>query len=142
MITPYSHIDLKLGRESFEKIPELEQPQWAWNILSKLTSYIKSPPASVLELKEIVTDQGKWKDAHQQFTKIRVFSLENEDFEPKSYLFLAEKVAKITYNASNEPAPFDHDSGWYIRDQAVITARLLNEPGLEEEVIRAVEAKM
>ena len=27
---------------------------------------------------------------------------------------VAENTAKVIYNASNEPAPFDHDAGWWV----------------------------
>lgn len=34
-------------------------------------------------------------------------------FDPhlKSFLYVAENTVKAIYNASNEPAPFDHDAG-------------------------------
>jgi hypothetical protein len=33
-------------------------------------------------------------------------------------LYLAENVAKVTYNASGSRAPFDHNAGWWILSNA------------------------
>jgi hypothetical protein len=46
----------------------------------------------------------------------------NNDFRPESFLLLAETIAKVTYNASGQPAPFDFGSGWYIPSLAFQTA--------------------
>lgn len=51
---------------------------------------------------------------------------------------LAELVAKVTYNASGESAPFDSDSGHYISSFALKTTEHIDDDRLEEEVKSAI----
>jgi len=133
------HLDIKknieLGRKIFENIPNSLKPDWAGLILSRFSNFLIKLPEEVQELFSIIEDQNKWRLAHNQFTKIRMLSLNNNNFKPESYLILAEKVAKITYNSSNSPAPFDIDSGWYIPSLAIQTAESFEEPILKEKII-------
>lgn len=55
-------------------------------------------------------------------------------FPHESFLLLAENIAKVTYNASGQPAPFDADSGWYIPSLALQTARSFKDTRLMDEV--------
>jgi hypothetical protein len=75
-----------------------------------------------------------WERAHAQFDHIRRFNQDNPMFQPQNYLILAEQVAKITYNASRGPAPFDFNSGWYIPSLAMKTALFFDDERIEEEV--------
>jgi hypothetical protein len=122
--------DIEIGRQIFEPIPNDIRPGWAGLILSRFDNYIKNLPAEIKELYPIIDNQDRWKEAHQQFDKIRRFLLTNNNYQPESYLLLAENVAKVTYNASGKPAPFDKDSGWYIASLALNTAHYLcyNQP--------------
>lgn len=86
------------------------------------------------ELYTIIDTQENWKQAHNQFSRIRQFLLDNKNYQPETYLLLAENVAKVTYNCSNEPAPFDKDSGWYISSLALQAATYFDDNRLEEEV--------
>src|SRR5690606_29989731 len=79
-----------------------------------------------------------WKEANQQFSEIRVFGLENKNYTPENYLRLAEIVAKVTYNASGEPAPFDKDSGHYIASLALAITAYFGDHRLEQEVKSAI----
>ncbi|PKV62388.1 hypothetical protein [Pontibacter ramchanderi] len=107
---------------------------WAGLILSCFNNYIKDLPTVIRDLYLIIDNEDRWAEAHEQFTKIRQFGLSNKDFQPESYLQLAEKVAKVTYNASGEPAPFDSDSCWHIPSLALQLARQFGDKRLEEEV--------
>lgn len=91
-------------------------------------------PTVICDLYPIIDNEERWAEAYEQFTKIRQFGLSNMDFQPESYLRLAEKVAKVTYNASGEPAPFDSDSCWHIPSLALQLARQFGDKRLEEEV--------
>ncbi|WP_215239079.1 hypothetical protein [Dyadobacter helix] len=103
-------------------------------VLSCFDRYIKDIPISVHELYPIINDNEKWKEAHEQFTKISVFWHENENYEHDHYLRLAELVAKVTYNSSGRPAPFDSDSGYYIPGLALNLAEIFDDYRLKEEV--------
>lgn len=126
--------NIKIGEEIFESLPNHIRPGWAGLILSRFNPYIKDIPEPVLELYPIIDNQDRWPEAHAQFRKIRDFGLGNKNYQPESYLVLAERIAKITSNASGIPAPFDSDSGHYIASLALKAAEYFNDTRLEEEV--------
>ena len=130
--------DLKIGQQIFENIPNEIRPGWAGLVLSRFDHYIKDLPISVSNLYPIIDDKNRWKEAHEQFTKIRVFGLENKNYKPENYLRLAELVAKVTYNASGQLAPFDSDSGHYIASLALLSTEYFDDNRLEEEVKSAI----
>ncbi|MGN7784462.1 hypothetical protein ACTJIJ_08045 [Niabella sp. 22666] len=130
--------NIKIGQEIFEKLPNDIRPGWAGLVLSRFDAFIKNNPSQVTDLFSIIGNKDRWKEAHQQFSQIRMFALNNKDYEPDNYLRLAELVAKVTYNASGLPAPFDSDSGHYIASLALQTAAYFNDTRLEEEVRSAI----
>ncbi len=130
--------NLKIGQQIFENLPNDIRPGWAGLILSRFDNYVKSIPTSVKELFTIIDNKERWKDAHEQFTKIRVFGLDNKKYKPEAYLLLAELVAKVTYNSSGQPAPFDSDSGYYIASTAFRATEHFDDTRLEEEVKSAI----
>lgn len=130
--------NIKIGREIFENIPNDIRPGWAGLVLSRFDRYIKNIPTSISELYPIIDDKDRWKEAHEQFTKIRVFGLENKNYEPENYLRLAELVAKVTYNASGQSAPFDSDSGHYIASLALKATEYFDDNRPEEEIKSAI----
>lgn len=107
-------------------------------ILSRFTPYLKDIPASILELFPIIDSVDRWKEAHEQFFKKRLFRLENNNYKHENYLQLAELVAKVTYNASNLSAPFDSNSGHYIESLALKVTEHLDGKTIEEEVKSAI----
>jgi hypothetical protein len=135
--------DIEVGKQIFEFIPNDIRPGWAGLILSRFDNYVKNIPSEIKELYPIINDQGRWKEAHQQFDKIRRFLLANKNYQPESYLLLAEIVAKVTYNASWEPAPFDRDNGWYIASLALNAAHYFcyNQPDSEQDDYLIEEVK-
>jgi len=64
----------------------------------------------------------KWKQANGLLNKLsaRTLKYERSPVHPDplygALLYVSEAVAKITYNASGEPAPFDADSGWWLSE--------------------------
>lgn len=130
--------NIEIGQQIFETLPNDIRPSWAGLVLSRFDHYIKDIPTSILELYPIIDNKDRWKEAHGQFTKIRVFGLENKNYKPEYYLRLAELVAKVTYNASGQPAPFDSDSGHYIASFALKATEHCDDNRLEEEVKSAI----
>lgn len=126
--------NIELGAQVFSSVPKSLSPIWAGIILAKFNNYIKNIPEPVQRLHDIIEKPSKWKEAHQQFGLIRGFSLENKSYPYETYLILAEKIAKITYNASGESAPFDSDSGHYISSLALQTADLFKDETLEDDL--------
>jgi hypothetical protein len=127
--------DIELGNRIFESVPSKFRPGLGTSLLMTFDNSIKVP-TEVTELYGIVEDEKRWREAHQQFNKIRVFGLSNRRFAPETFLLLAENVAKVTYNLSGQPAPFDKDSGWYIPSLAIQTAESFKDKTLVDEVIR------
>jgi hypothetical protein len=127
--------DIELGRRIFESVPSKVRPGLGTSLLMTFDNSIKVP-SEVKGLYEIVEDEKRWNEAHQQFNKIRVFLLSNRRFTPETFLLLAENVAKVTYNLSGYPAPFDKDSGWYIPGLAIQTAESFKDKKMVGEVIR------
>lgn len=134
MTTHNIKIDIQIGRQIFDNIPEDIKPGWAGLILSRFDNYVQNVPAAINGLYPIIDKRENWKQAHNQFDKIRRFLLDNKKYQPEHYLLLAEAVAKVTYNSSKEPAPFDNDSGWYISSLALQAAAYFDNKSLEEEV--------
>jgi len=126
--------NIKIGQEIFEHLANEIRPSWAGLVLSRFDNFIKNIPPSICELYPIIEDKERWKEAHEQFTEIRLFGLDNKNYEPASYLRLAELVAKVTYNASGQSAPFDSDSGHYIPSLALKATEYFDDNRLEEEV--------
>ena len=125
--------DKELGKKIFESVPYNFRPGWGTSLLMTFDKLIKVPN-EVKGLYEIVEDEKRWKEAHGQFNKIRMFGLNNKRFGPETYLLLAEKVAKITYNLSGQPAPFDKDSGWFIPSLSMLTAESFNDKDIKDEI--------
>ena len=67
------------------------------------------------DLISILRDPSRWKEAHAQFTKIRInITLPSESHKKDTldhyFVYVAENAAKTAYNCSGESAPFDDDS--------------------------------
>ena len=130
--------NIEIGKRLFENLANDIRPSWGALILSRFDNYIKDIPTPIQELFSIISNKEKWRDAHEQFTKIRVFTLQNKNYQPQNYLLLAELVAKVTYNSSGQPAPFDSDSGHYITSLAIKCAEYFDDSTLEDEIISAI----
>lgn len=130
--------NIKIGLQIFENLPNDIRSGWAGLVLSRFDHYVKDIPTSILELYPIIDNKDLWKKAHGQFNKIRRFLLDNKNYQPEAYLLLAERVAKVTYNASGQPAPFDTDSGHYIASLALKATEQFDDNRLEEEVKSAI----
>lgn len=126
--------NLEIGEQIYEGVPNELKPIWAGIILEKFNNYIKDIPEPIIGLYNIIKNPNYWKEAHKQFGLIRRFSLDNKDYKPEEYILLAEKIAKITYNSSQEPAPFDSDSGYYIPSLALKVADFFEDERLEEDL--------
>ncbi len=102
-----------------KSIPIHEQPLWAGKVL-ELVARLPSVPEAVHKLAEIAQDPSSWSLARGLFSELRHRLLEIEKtpakFEPHliGVLCLAENVAKLTYNASGGPAPYDADSAYWL----------------------------
>jgi hypothetical protein len=130
--------DINVGQQIFDNVPNIVQPDWARLILSRFDQFLEKVPNEIIELYEIIDNAEKWQDAHEQFSKIRNLTLKNNNSDFELYLLLAEKVAKITYNSSGLPAPFDSNSGFYIPSLALKFSDTFSDEYLNEEVKKTI----
>ena len=86
--------NIEIGRQIFESLPNDIRPGWAGLILSRFDNLLTDTPRQVAELFLIIDNKDRWKEAHEQFRKIRRFLLNNKNYQPEAYLLLAELVAK------------------------------------------------
>lgn len=91
-----------------------QHAQQALDILERLLPRV-TPRREYQDLVAILRAPARWKDAHDQFTKIRVnITLPSESHKKTNldhyFAYVAENAAKTAYNCSGESAPFDNDS--------------------------------
>lgn len=117
----FSGAGLEAGKLIFEAMPVADTPKWAAIILQLCCSQSK-PPKEVGTTYQYALRRRKWKHANNAFNKLRARTLKYErspthpDPLYGALLHVSEAVAKITYNASGGPAPFDADSGWWLSE--------------------------
>jgi hypothetical protein len=86
----------------------------ALEIVQRVLPHV-SPQKEYLELISILKEPARWKEAHDQFSKIRrqiTIPLEQRNKSDLDACFarLVENAAKTAYNCSGESAPFDQAS--------------------------------
>ncbi len=117
----FSGAGLEAGKLIFEAIPVADTPRWAAIVLQLCCSQSK-PPKEVATIYRYALRRRKWKQANGLLNKLRARTLKYErspthpDPLYGALLYVSEAVAKITYNASGEPAPFDADSGCWLSE--------------------------
>src|SRR6185503_4552924 len=93
----------------------------------------------VSNLIEIARHPTRWSEAHSCFGALRRLTLAAEQEKPSTktnhlfLLYLAENIAKLTYNAGGYPAPFDPDSGWWIPQNLKHIIDQVNHPGFTSD---------
>lgn len=92
----------------------------AGEILTRLMPHVAQRP-EYQELVAILKSPSRWKEAHEQFSRIRTRitlpteAAKKEDLDAY-FAYVAENAAKTAYNCSGESAPFDEDSfRWLLR---------------------------
>ena len=89
-------------------------------------------------------DQPRWAEAHDAFSELRQHVLVEEDRGTARdvlryrILFVAEIAAKLTYNASGAPRPFDADTGPWMAATARRVVDHVGSPVFEAQVWRAL----
>jgi len=110
---------LDAGREVYEVLTPTQRVEWT---ATMLRFCIAQSPAvqQIADVLALASAQEHWNLAHAAFNSVRNVTLVAEksprefDQRVKSLLYIAENTAKVIYNASGEPAPFDHDAGWWL----------------------------
>jgi hypothetical protein len=114
---------LEAGRLIFENLSPDVRPKWAANILASVVKRTGVKSSPIEHILQIANHPSEWNKGHDAFSSARRLTLEldrlgerrsAEQTLLRRLLFLAELVAKVTYNATNPTDEFDEDSGWWI----------------------------
>lgn len=130
--------DTEIGRSIFEQLPNDIRPGWGGLILSRFEPYLTDRPQVITDLHTIIYNNDRWSEGCALVDRIQEFSLQHPGYQPQAYLQLAESVAKVTYNASGQPSPFESDCGWRIPSLALQAASHFDDNRLEEGLLTAI----
>lgn len=136
---------LRAGEILYEHIRNQHRPQWAAEVLEICRNLIPAVP-EVDAVHDIAKDSKRWPQAHQAFSAVRELTLRAERAEGsddiyRAVLYVTENAAKVIYNASGEPAPFDHDSGWWLVANLRHIVDTLNDARFAAEAWRVVSCE-
>ena len=110
-----------VGRTIMDVLPADAQVARAVAVLDLCRAQYRPVP-EVERVAAIGRDVARWCEGHGAFDHVRVLSLKEERSPTlrlyACLLFVAEISAKIIYNASQESAPFDDDSPWWLASNA------------------------
>lgn len=127
---------LKAGEILYEHIRLEHRPIWAIEVLELCKPFTKKIE-EIEEVCRIAKNPKRWREAHDAFSSVRKLTLEAEskggDPIYAGILYLAENAAKVTYNASGEPAPFDHNSGYWIISNLRYIVDQINDKAFENK---------
>jgi hypothetical protein len=129
------HLVETWGRAAFQR--QSDPVDWGLRLLRKAAR--GEPSLAEVELViQMAQDRRRWKEAKRCFRGVRrrVIAEQGGPITSQSRLLnLAELVAKVIYNETDPPDPFDPDTGWWLAPMALDFARARDDPGLEEWVI-------
>jgi hypothetical protein len=125
----------KAGWLIYMQIPDAVRPFWAARILDLCCRRTKCPIAVHL-VSMIATRRFLWRWGHVAFDEVRCLTLRYESGKSKDelyggLLYLAENVAKVTYNATNPPDPFDAEAGAWVVSCLRSIVNKVNDPEFE-----------
>ena len=109
------------GRIIFMAVPIGKRPDWAGAILLYCAGEdgLSDELATIVDLSYSDT-KWEWISAREHFNSIRdkILAIENSvrtaDIHRSLILHIGEIAAKVIYNSSGGPAPYDRESGWYM----------------------------
>lgn len=126
----------KTGYLIFESLTNDQRPLWAANILELCCEFIPKIP-EVTHIMNIARNPINWNQGRAAFHSLRKRCIQ-ENLAKENLLFsiilsIAEKTAKVTYNAAINHNDFDADSGWILVTELHQVIDLLSNPEFEEQ---------
>jgi hypothetical protein len=126
------------GRRVFESLAGDERAIWAADLLDVCLTLRVGLPA----LEHVVTigrTPPRWAEGHDAFQAVRQLTLAHarawrKDHVLGALLDVGETAAKIIYNASGQPAPFDFHAGWRLAPRLRAVVETPEGKGLEAPV--------
>lgn len=128
---------IAIGHALMAKLPGHVQVARAKAVLDLCRSRL-GPVPEIEHVAALAADSERWAEAHKAFTAVRKLRLPegrkpmNEAYN--ALLLVAEITAKIIYNASGAPAPFDSDSPWWLPPNARDFVRAVADDAFAHEV--------
>lgn len=130
------------GRLIFENLSPQVRPKWASRILALMTERtgIKSPP--IERVLQIAGDPGKWGTAHDASSVARRAAIELVKLRSRTadqdlllgLTSLAGLVARVIYNSTGSPDPFDDDTGWSLVESVRRVLDLLKDDQFSDSI--------
>jgi hypothetical protein len=113
---------LNAGKALFTRVPAPKRGEWACRVLRDAAPAGRFAVPAVQELLDLCENPQPGHSAKAVFSSIRASTLKLERLSSRTreqdvlldYLYLAENVAKVVYNATQPHNPFDEDAGWWI----------------------------
>lgn len=112
---------LEAGRTVYERLPSADRPRWAGELLA--VTYLRARRLNLVarlpnveRVLAIATEEARWPEARQAHGELQGVLVDESRQSPRDLLRLAllafaEVVAKVTYNASGQPDPFERSAG-------------------------------
>jgi hypothetical protein len=134
------------GAIVYEALEQSQRPGWAASLLAFAVARVPAPETVATTI-AIAREPARWLEARRVFDELRGYTLRVEaskasDMGLLSILHLAENTAKVTYNASGLPAPFDHDSGWWVASNLFDVATALADPDFADKALNLLVAPL
>jgi hypothetical protein len=137
---------MAVGSSVYEALGPADRVRLASELLRASVEPLPKPPAAITHVLAIAQDPARWRDAHDAFTSVRLLTLEALQAKSRGHdeqiyeavLYVAENAAKVIYNASGEPAPFDHDCGYWLVGCVHRLAHVVGSVELKERFWRIV----
>ena len=125
------------------------RPKWVGRVLRTVLAAIGVRSVLFEHVLYIADHPWQWGRGHRAFDKLRnsllwlemqrdALGLTEKQKLLVSLLDLAELVAKVTYNASGPPDPFDEDAGWRIAARLRGFVEWFDDEGFSEEAWSAL----
>jgi hypothetical protein len=121
------------------KLAVERQPAFAAAALAACLVAVNGPE-QLYDVVRIGEEPGRWSQAHLAFDTVRVLTLQSERCNATSQdpaymlLFVAENSARVIYNASSPPDPFDEDSAAWLLLVLAQLVRCTQSSSLEESI--------
>ena len=134
------------GKIVYEALEPSRRPSWAASLLEFALGRVAAPTVVGTTIL-IAREPGRWLEARSVFEELRGHTLKVEasktsDIDLLSILHLAENTAKVTYNASGLPAPFDRISGWWVASNLFDVATALADPDFADKALDLLVAPL
>lgn len=136
---------LEAGRAIVEALPDAERPRWAGELLAVV--YLRARKAgrvarvpALEHVLSIASDARRWMEARDGQRIVRSLQLEEHRRAAPDLLLLAllglgDVVAKVTYNASGGPEPFERNAGWRVASGLRPVLEALSDAALESACV-------